>query len=151
LWLLTTRFKIRAAGHPAALEKGEKIMCNKNCSICPNIVISDAVTFAAGTLTIDIPANSFKDGQRLCLIVAQTIPDATTITAPVVITIGGDATVTYPLVRCDCAAVTASAIRTRTRYPLKVSTSATGAVFKVLGGLSCAPSNTLASIPAPTA
>ena len=147
--LLTPRLKIRAAGHPAALEKGEKIMCNKNCSICPNIVISDAVTFTGGNLVIDVPANSFKDGQRICLVVAQTIPDATTITAPVVITIGGDVTVTYPLVKCDCAAVTACAIRTRTRYPLRVSTSATSGVFKVLGGLSCAPANTLASIPAP--
>lgn len=125
-------------------------MCNNNCSICPNIVISDAVTFADGTLTIDVPANSFRDGQKLCLIVAQTIPATTTITAPVEITIGGDATVTYPLVRCDCAPVTAAAIRTRTRYPLRVNTTATGAVFKVLAGLSCAPSNALASIPATT-
>lgn len=126
-------------------------MCKNNCKICPNIVISSAVTFADGTLTIDLPANSFRDGQKLCLIVAQTIPAETTITAPVVITIGGDATVTYPLVKCDCAAVTACAIRTRTRYPLRVNTSATGAVFKVLGGLSCAPDNALTSIPAPAA
>ena len=126
-------------------------MCKNYCKLCPSIVISDAVTFADGTLTIDIPANSFRDGQRLCLVVAQTIPTGATITAPVVITIGGDATVTYPLVKCDCTQATACAIRTRTRYPLRVSTNAAGAVFKVLSGLSCAPDNALASIPAPAA
>lgn len=126
-------------------------MCKVNCKLCPNLIISTAVTFSDGTLTIDVPANSFRDGQRLCLVVAQTIPTDTTITAPVVITIGGDATVTYPLVKCDCAQVTACAIRTRTRYPVQVNTNATGAVFKVLGGLSCAPGNALTSIPAPAA
>lgn len=126
-------------------------MCKVNCKLCPNLIISTAVTFADGTLTIDVPANSFRDGQRLCLVVAQTIPTDTTITAPIVITIGGDATVTYPLVKCDCAQVTACAIRTRTRYPVQVNTNATSAVFKVLGGLSCAPGNALTSIPAPAA
>ena len=126
-------------------------MCKGNCKLCQNLIISTAVTFADGTLTIDVPANSFRHGQRLCLVVAQTIPADTTISAPVVITIGGDATVTYPLVKCDCAQVTACAIRTRTRYPVTVNTNATGAVFKVLGGLSCAPGNALTSIPAPAA
>lgn len=126
-------------------------MCNTNCRLCNNIVISDSVTFADGNLVIDVPATSFLDGQRLCLVVAQSIPAATTITAPVVISIGGDTTTLYPLVRCDCAQVTASAIRTRTRYPLRVSTTATGAVFKVLAGLSCAPSNALRAIPATVA
>lgn len=126
-------------------------MCNSNCRLCNNIVISDSVTFVGGNLVIDVPANSFVDGQRLCLVVAQSIPATTTITAPVVISIGGDTTTLYPLVRCDCAQVAASAIRTRTRYPLRVNTTATGAVFKVLAGLSCAPSNALRSIPAPAA
>ena len=135
----------------AALEKGELIMeCNRNCNnLCPNIVISDSVSFSDGSLVIDIPANTFMDGERICLVVAQAIPAATTITAPVVITIGGVATTTYPVVGCDCAAVTACAIRTRTRYPMRVSTTSTSAVFKVLRGLSCAPGNALASIPAP--
>ena len=124
-------------------------MCNSNCRLCNNIVISDAVTFTGGNLVIDVPATSFTDGQRLCLVVAQTIPAATTINAPVAISIGGDTTTLYPLVRCDCAQVTASAIRTRTRYPLRVNTTATSAVFKVLAGLSCAPSNALRAIPAP--
>lgn len=126
-------------------------MCNRNCNtLCSSIAISDSVTIVNGTLVIDIPATSYRDGEQLCLVVAQTIPAATTITAPVAISIGGDTTVLYPLVGCDCAQVTACAIRTRTRYPLRVSTNATSAVFKVLRGLSCAPSNALGSIPATT-
>ena len=122
--------------------------CNRNCnSLCPHIVISDSVSFTDGSLVIDIPANTFSDGKRICLVVAQAIPAATTITAPVVITIGGVTTTTYPVVGCDCAAVTACAIRTRTRYPMRVSTTSTSAVFQVLRGLSCAPSNALATIP----
>ena len=64
------------------------------------------------------------------------------------ITIGTDTTV-YPMVRCDCTQVTACALRTRTRYPMKVATTATSAVFKVLRNLSCAPDNRLAAVPVP--
>ena len=126
--------------------------CNRNCNkLCPNIVISDSVTIVDGTVVIDVPATSYRDGEKVCLVVAQAIPDTATITAPVAISIGGDTATLYPLVGCDCAQVTACAIRTRTRYPLRVNTSATSAVFKVLRGLSCAPDNALTSIPAPAA
>lgn len=126
-------------------------MCQSNCRLCNNIVISDSVTVVGGSLVINVPATSFQDGQKVCLVVAQTIPAETTITAPVAISIGGDTATLYPLVRCDGTQVVASAIRTRTRYPLRVNTTATSAVFKVLGGLSCSPSNALRAIPAPAA
>lgn len=130
-------------------------MCKNNCKICDRLVISTSVTVAAvggvDTVLIDIPAASYNDCQRLCLVIAQTIPDTATINAPVAITIGGDTTTVYPLVRCDCSQATACAIRTRTRYPLRVSTNATGAVFKALRGLSCCPDNRLQAIPAPAA
>lgn len=129
--------------------------CNKNCRICDRLVFGDTVTVVAvggvDTLVINIPNTSLRNCERICLVITQTIPDTATINMPVAISIGGDTTVVYPLVRCDCAQVTACAIRTRTRYPLKVSTSATSAVFKVLSGLSCYPNNQLRAIPAPTA
>lgn len=126
--------------------------CNRICNaLCPNIVISTGVSLVGTTLVIDIPAATYNNGDKLCLVVAQTIPAATTITAPVAISIGGDTTTLYPVVGCDCSQITACAIRTRTRYPMRVSTNATSAVFKVLRGLSCAPDNALASIPAPVA
>jgi len=115
------------------------------CKLCDRLIISEAVTFADGTLTINLPAGSYGDGCRYCIVVAQTIPTATTITAPVVITIG-DGTEEYPLTDQCCAQVTACALRTRTRYAVKVATTATGGVFKMLGRGCCAPNNNLTAI-----
>lgn len=127
--------------------------CIKDCRLCRNIVISTAVTVVAidgvDTLVIDIPAGFYPDCGRVCLVVAQTIPTTTPITAPVAISIGGDTTTVYPIVNCDCSQVTACAIRTRTKYGLRINTSATSAVFKTLRPLTCYPQETLAVIPAP--
>ena len=120
-------------------------MGNCNGRLCPRFIISQTVTFADGTLTINLPAGSYANGERYCIVVAQTIPDTTTITAPVVITIG-DGTVEYPLVTRCCAQVLASGLRTRYRYPVIVSTDATGGTFKMLGNPCCTPDNRLAAI-----
>lgn len=119
--------------------------CKNVCRLCDNLVISQAVTFAAGTLTVNIPAGSYANGCTYCIVVAQAIPDATTITAPVVITIG-DGTEEYPLVNGCCAPVLACGLRTRTRYKTVVSTSSTGGTFKLLGKTCCSPNNALAAI-----
>ena len=126
--------------------------CSNVCKICDRLIISQAVTFADGTLTVNIPAGSYGNGCKYCIVIAQTIPAATTITAPVVITIG-DGTEEYPLVNKCCAPVTACALRTRTRYATIVATDATGGTFKMLGKGCCAPDNSLAAIDgtAPTA
>ena len=116
--------------------------CSNVCKLCDRLIISESVTFAAGTLTINIPAGSYTNGCKYCIVVAQTIPAATTITAPVVITIG-TGTETYPLVNRCCAQVTACAIRTRTKYSTVVSTDATGGTFKLLGKPCCSPNNAL--------
>lgn len=116
-----------------------------------NLVISDSVTIVTvdgvDTLVIDVPARSFVNNCRYEIIVAQTIPATATINMPVAISIGGDTTTVYPLVRCDCAQITACAIRTRTRYPVLVSTNAIGGVFKVLRPLPCYPNNRLQTLP----
>lgn len=125
--------------------KGRKNMCKNSCKLCDRLIISEAITFADGTLTVNLPAGSYADGCKYCLILAQTIPAETTITAPVAITIG-EGTVEYPLVRCDCSQVTACALRTRTKYPTVVSTSAVGGTFKLLCKVCCAPDNALAAI-----
>ena len=119
--------------------------CRNVCRLCDKLVISQAVTFSGGVLTINIPAGSYADGCKYCIVVAQTIPETATITAPVVITIG-DGTVTYPLTGCDCAQLIACQIRTRTRYAVRVATTATGGTFKLLGRAACAPSNALTAI-----
>lgn len=130
-------------------------MCNKKCNrLCPNLIISTAVTLATvggtDTLLINIPAGTYRNGCKYCIVVAQSIPTPVPIGTPVAVSIGGDTTTVYPVTNKCCAQVTACAIRTRTRYPMCVSTTATGGTFKVLSGLSCAPNNALASLPAPT-
>ena len=129
--------------------------CNKNCNrLCPNLIISTAVTLATvggtDTLLINIPAGTYRNGCKYCIVVAQSIPTTVPIGTPVAISIGGDTTTVYPVTNKCCAQSTACAIRTRKRYPMCVSTTATGGTFKVLSGLSCAPNNALASLPAPT-
>lgn len=119
--------------------------CKTVCRLCDRLILSQAVTFADGTLTINLPAGSYNDGQKYCIVVAQAIPEATTISAPVVITIG-TGTEEYPLTNRCCAQLTAASLRTRTRYATVVSTSAIGGSFKLLGKASCAPANNLTAI-----
>ena len=111
--------------------------CPAYKQLCDHLVISTAVTFADDTLTINIPQDSYRNCEKYCIVVAQTIPEETTITAPVVITIGTDTTTTYPLLYCDCTPVTACSINTRTRYSTKVRTSVDGGAFVMLKKLPC--------------
>ena len=124
---------------------------NTNCQLCRNLVISDSVSVVTvddvATLVVDIPAGVYANCSKVCLVIAQAIPDTATINMPVAISIGGVTTTVYPIVGCDCNQITASAVRTRRKYPLRVVTNATSAVFKSLGNLSCAPNNSIASIP----
>ena len=120
--------------------------CKNVCKLCDKLIISTAVTFTAGTgLVITIPEGSYNDGCKYCLVVAQTIPAATTINAPVFIQIG-TGTELYPVNKCDCTQLTACGIRTRTKYSMRVETSPTSGVFKLLGKPCCQPNNNLRSI-----
>lgn len=119
--------------------------CKSVCKLCKRLVISQSVTYADGVLTINLPAGSYNNGEKYCIIIAQTIPDTAIIGAPVVFTIG-TGTVTYPLVNRCCAQVTAAGLRTRTKYSTVVSTSATGGDFKMLGSPACTPDNRLTAI-----
>lgn len=119
--------------------------CKAVCRLCDQLVISQAVTFTGGVLTINLPAGSYSNGCKYCLVIAQTIPAATTITAPVEITIG-TGTETYPLLGNCCQQLTACSIRTRTRYATKVVTDATGGSFRLLGRAACSPNYALTSI-----
>lgn len=120
--------------------------CKNVCRLCDRLIISTAVAFTAGTgLVITIPEGSYSDGEKYCIVVAQAIPAATTINAPVFIQIGAG-TELYPLNKCDCTQATACSIRTRTKYSTRVETSATTGVFKLLGKVCCAPNNNLTAI-----
>ena len=129
-------------------------MCNNSCNECPRKIYSAGVSVqtinTVNTLVIDIPQQSFTNCQRGCIVITQNLPETATIYMPVAISIGGVVTTVYPLVSCDCSPVTACAIRTRKRYPFKVSINGTDAVFKILRNLSCAPQNDISTIPVVT-
>ena len=114
--------------------------CQNTCRLCNRLVISNSVTFENNTLIINIPAGSYNDGQKYCIVVAQLIPDGATVSAPVVVTIG-DGADTYPLLTSCCAPATAADVRTRTKYSTRLVTSPSGAVFRMMGNTSrsCPP------------
>lgn len=120
--------------------------CKNVCKLCDKLIISTAVTFTAGTgLIITIPEGAYNDGGKYCIVIAQSIPAETTISAPVFIQIG-TGSVLYPLDKCDCTQATACSMRTRTKYSTRVETTPTGGIFKLLGNVCCAPNNNLRSI-----
>ena len=119
--------------------------CKNVCKLCNKLIISTAVAFTGGNLVITIPAGGYNECEKYCIVVAQSIPTTTTITAPVYIQIG-TGTELYPLQKCDCAQATACSIRTRTKYSTCVVTTPTGGSFRLLGNLCCAPNNNLRSI-----
>ena len=105
--------------------------------LCPRFIMTTAVTFADGTLTLTLPDTvTYADRCRYCIVIAQALPDGVTLDADVVAVIG-TGTTEFPLVdRCG-APVTAQQVFTRRRYPVLVSTTATGGTIRVLCGLPC--------------
>jgi hypothetical protein len=126
--------------------------CKNVCKLCNHLVLSTTIAFTGGNLVVTIPEKNYNNGEKYCIVLAQSIPNATTITAPVMIQIGTGTTL-YPLENRCCAQVTACGVRTRTKYATRVVTSATGGVFKMLGNPACSPNNNLTAIngTAPTA
>ena len=125
--------------------------CVRDCRLCPKFVISTGVTFEDDTLVVNLPQRNYGNCVKYCIVVAQDIPEETTINAPVVFTIGDDATITYPFVNRDCTAIRASQMRVNTVYSSRVFTGIEEGVFKYIGKC-CLPSNattTIASLPIP--
>ena len=120
--------------------------CKNVCRLCDRLILSQSVVFTSGTgLIITIPEGAYNNGQKYCIVIAQSIPAETTISAPVFIQIGAGS-VLYPLDKCDCTQATACSMRTRTKYSTRVETTPTGGIFKLLGNVCCAPNNNLRSI-----
>lgn len=120
--------------------------CKNICRLCDRLILSNSVVFnSAGNLEINIPAGAYNDGEKYCLVIAQTIPSTTPISAPVIISIG-EGTVSYPLVACDCRPLTAQSLRNRTKYSTKVVTTTTGGSFRLLGSICNMPNNNLRAI-----
>ena len=122
--------------------------CKNICSLCPNLVISTAVNFDStnNRLIINLPAGNYSNGCKYCIVVAQSIPTTTTISALVFISITGNPNL-FPLTKCNCQQVTACNIRTRTRYSTVVSTNTVSGVFKLLSNPSCCGVDNLDALP----
>ena len=106
--------------------------CQNVCKLCPNLIISTGVAFDPTTSSLDItiPDTGFRNCEKVCIVIAQTIPESTTINALVNIVVNG---IRFPLQRCNCTQATACEIRTRTKYSTKVVTNTVSGAFRLLG------------------
>lgn len=119
---------------------------NKTCGkLCPHFVVTTAVAFTDGSLILTLPDDvTYADGHKYCIVIGQTIPDTTTLNAPVVAVIG-TGTEQFALTRCGVPVV-AQQISTRVKYPVCVRTTQTGGAFVVLRELCPVDSTTLNSL-----
>lgn len=108
--------------------------CKNICQLCPKLILSQSVTFnpQANVVVIGLPAGTYIAGQKYCIVIAQAIP-ATVTTSATVTAVIGTATTQYPINNCDCTPLTACALKTRTKYSTRLSTTAAGASFRLLG------------------
>lgn len=126
-------------------------MCKRRCDrFCSNLIFSDSVTVgtidATPSLLIDVPDVGYFNCRKFCLGVIQSIPDTATVNMPVYITIGGDATVGYPLVDCNGLQLVASQIENRYKYKIQVFRNLTIGVFKVYNLPNCYRQTVLTAI-----
>lgn len=111
-------------------------MCRNR--LCRRFRTTQAVTFADGTLTLNLEEGDYLNCQQYCIVVANAIPADVIANSPVVVTIG-DGTEQYPLVdRCGTQ-VTERIIGSRRIYKTVVQTTGTGGSFRLLDYKVCDP------------
>ena len=47
--------------------------CKNVCKLCDHLVISQAVAFTGGNLVITLPAGSYNNGEKYCIVIAQSL------------------------------------------------------------------------------
>lgn len=107
--------------------------------LCPRFITTDDITFAAGVVTINIPAGTYNNRCPYCLVITDAIPDDATVGATVVVTIGTDTT-TYPLLLCNGvqATVGSMALQSRRIYQTIFNTAlGGGGNFRLTGRINC--------------
>lgn len=130
-------------------ERKMNMNCQKPCRLCDRLIISNSVTVVGDDLVVDIPAGAYLNCEKYCIVIAQAIPDTATINQPVSISIGGVTTTLYPLQDKCGVQLTASEIRTRTKYSAVVRTTSTGGIFRLLSKICNRATDNLAALPAP--
>ena len=123
--------------------------CKNVCKLCPNLIISTAVAFdpTTNSLDITIPDGAYSNCRKVCIVVAQTIPESTTINALVNIVING---IRFPLQKCNCTQATDCEIKTRPKYSTRVFTNTVSGVFRLLGNIYASCPDNLATLPTAT-
>lgn len=116
--------------------------CNNR--LCNNFIISTSVQYANNELVIQIPTGSYADNRRICLVIAQTIPNETTINAEVKIQVGSGA-VLYDVINRNGLPLLAKSVRSRVKYPMIIQTSTDTGVFRLINGVYC-PTDTLQAL-----
>lgn len=111
--------------------------CKAICKLCKRLVVSENIAVTDGTLEITLPTNTYRNGEKYCIVLAQTIPTTATLATQAALIINGGDT-QFPLVTKCGRPVFAYQLRTRTRYSTVLDTTTTGAVFRLLGDLECA-------------
>ena len=119
--------------------------CRTSEKICKHLRISQDIAFTGGNLVITLRPGSFDDGEKVCIVLAQAIPTATTVDAPVMIQIG-TGPVLYPLQKCNGRPVTARNVSPRHRYSTRVLTTSDSGIFRLMGNLCCQSGDNLAAI-----
>lgn len=119
--------------------------CKPICRLCDKIRITTAVNIAGNTVVYNLPSGSYNSDSCYCIILAQNVPQTAQIGANIAFSIGGTA-IQYPFLSCDCKPLTSCSVRGRTRYKVRVETTPTGGVFKMVGRACPCPTNNLASI-----
>ena len=75
--------------------------CKPN-RLCPHYIISDSVTVVTvdgvDTLLIDLPAGTYGNCEKYCIIVRTLPSTGVMVNMPVAISIGGNTTTVYPLI-----------------------------------------------------
>jgi hypothetical protein len=119
--------------------------CKNTCRLCPKLTLSTAIAVSGSNLVITIPSGCYLDDTKYCIVTAQSIPSTATINMPTYLQISGT-TVLYPLINCDGTQIVAADLQKRTKYSVRVETSPTSGVFRLLGNICCDRNNNLASI-----
>lgn len=102
---------------------------NAICKLCNRFIITTYTTYDSGNLVVGLPAGSYENGEKYCIVFNQPIPSGATVNAPVVFTIG-TSTTQYPLVDKCGRQMTASMIETRSKYATHVITTPTSGAFR---------------------
>jgi hypothetical protein len=119
--------------------------CRNICRLCPKLILSTAIAVSGANLVITIPQGCYLDDTKYCIVTAQNIPSTATINMPVYVQVG-TGTVLYPLLNCDGTQIVAADIQKRTKYSVKVETTPTSGVFRLLSNICCDRNNNLLSI-----